>query len=281
MICKRSFGFFSVLCAKIEYMKKRILIAVLAILAMLTLTGMYFYYDATAIAPDDYRVSYVKVESAKLDKSFPKTSILYLTDLEYGGYVGEQQLDKLQKLINTLDYDVILFGGDLFDLDYNVVSDDIQILTEFLRSLKAPRGKFAIFGDFDLQTESRKNVVNKVLSDSNFEILNNQLTLYLNYSQSVSLYGYSYSDQLKENIDTESLSLALIHNLELVNQLSDADLILCGNSHHKQINWPFSSEIRPGQHGNLYYSGGVGLTGEYKRLFNDPEVVIIQLIPKE
>lgn len=280
MICKRSFGFFSALCAKIEYMKKRILIAVLAIIALLTLTGMYFYYDATSVAPEDYRVSYVKVESAKLDESFPKTSILYLTDLEYGGYVGEQQLNKLQKLISTLDYDVIIFGGDLFDLDYTVLSDDIQILTEFFSSLNAPRGKFAIFGDFDMQTESRKNVVNKVLSDSNFEILRNQLTLYLNSSQSINLYGYSYTDQIKESPAGDKLSLAVIHNLELVNSLSDADLVICGNSHDRQINWPFSSGRKLGQHGNLYYSGGVGLTGEHKRLFNDPELVIIQLIPK-
>jgi len=153
------------------------------------------------------------------------------------------------------------------------------LLTSFFRELIAPAGKFAIFGDFDLISESRKNITNKILTDSGFEILNDSIRIYLSSSRYFYLSGFDFDRQVEKPLSQDHLNLAVIHSLEIRAQLSDADLILCGHSHSMQINKPFSNSYKLGYHqkDKLYYSSGLGMTRTAHRLFCDPEVVIIIL----
>ena len=175
--------------------------------------------------------------------------------------------------------EVPLFGGDLFDEDYTPEGDDITLLTGFFRSLRSPQGKFAIFGDYDLISEGRRNITNKILSDAGFEIIEDSVRIHLTSSRSFSICGYSYNRQVDSALPADSLLIAVIHSLDLRSQLTDADLILCGNSHSRQLNWPFSGRYRLGYHGadKLYYSSGLGMSKTAHRLFCDPEIVIVTI----
>ncbi|MBO4219117.1 MAG: hypothetical protein J5887_06440 [Erysipelotrichaceae bacterium] len=258
-------------------MNKKTLIAVLAVIVLLLAAVMFTYYDATFLAPYDYKVSYLTVSDAQTrGEGF---RILYMTDLEYGTYTDEANLKKIAGTVETLDYDLIVFGGDLFDEDYTPEGDDITLLTGFFRSLRSPQGKFAIFGDYDLISEGRRNITNKILSDAGFEIIEDSVRIHLTSSRSFSICGYSYNRQVDSALPADSLLIAVIHSLDLRSQLTDADLILCGNSHSRQLNWPFSGRYRLGYHGadKLYYSTGLGMSKTAHRLFCDPEIVIVTI----
>ncbi|MBQ6654706.1 MAG: metallophosphoesterase [Erysipelotrichaceae bacterium] len=258
-------------------MNKKVLIAILSAVILLIAGAMFIYYDATFLARYDYKVSYLTLDNP--DSRKDDLRILYLTDLEYGTYTDETNLRKITARVSQLDYDLIIFGGDLFDIDYTPGSEDISVLTSFFREMKADDGKFAIFGDYDLISESRKNITNKILTDSGFEMIDEKVKIYLTSSRYFTIYGYDYGRQVERQPDSGEFFLAVIHDLSLCDQLSSAQLILCGNSHAGQLNWPLSSGYRPGYHSaqNLYYSSGLGMTKTPHRLFSDPEIVIITL----
>ncbi len=258
-------------------MNKKLLVAILAVIVLLLSCAMYIYYDATFLAQYDYKVSYLSVSHPDTrDHNF---RILYLTDLEYGTYTDETHLQAINETLNALDYDLVIFGGDLFDRDYTPQGNDITVLTSFLTGIKAPEGKFAIFGDYDLISDSRKNITAKILRESGFEIIADSVKVHLSASHYFRICGYEPDAEVKNPNMDEHLDIAVIHSLNQRSQLSEADLILCGNSHAMQINLPFSGRYKLGWHekDRLYYSSGLGMTKTAHRLFCDPEVVIITL----
>ena len=258
-------------------MNKKMLIAILAVTTAIVFSLMFIYYDATFLAQYDYKVSYLSLSHP--DTRSGGLRILYLTDLEYGTYTDETHLEKIKKTVDALDYDVVIFGGDVFDDDYTPEGDDIGILTGFFKSLRGADGNFAIYGDYDLISEGRKNITTKILSDSGFEIIDDRVKVYLTSSRFINIYGCSHNSRIESPQDNDHLNITVIHDLSMKDQFPESALILCGNSHDRQLNWPLSAGYRPGYHASdrLYYSSGLGMTKTAHRLFCDPEIVIITL----
>ena len=258
-------------------MKKTLLTILVLILSIGAICGGG-WYNSLHINPTDYKVEYLDCSSALIPDNFKDVRILYFTDLCYGTYVSEEHLNILKDKIDHLDFDIVLFGGDMIHKDYTPVSSDVSILTSFFNDINAPLGKFAVIGDYDLESESREILVKKILSDSNFEILNGARKLYNGVSGYISLYGYSYNDDFIDNIDTELYSIVFTHSPELYKSLpTTVNIILAGHSHENQVNIPFKETTYSlGYNQNMYISGGVGLSEGPYRLFNDPQLVILK-----
>ena len=224
---------------------------------------------------------------------------MFISDLEYGTYFTKDRLERFIDKINSCEADVVIFGGDLFDKDYNPVSNDITALRTALKSIEAPKGKFAILGDFDYVTEQRSALVRKLLYDAEYELLqDNNITLHNATSETINLIGFNYTegtlvtDQAFANITNDAYTITVVHGAlfaeSLPNQLSD--LTLSGHSHHSQINLPFfinynlypnTGTYGPGKYNlkntMLYVSNGVGTTTDDFRIFSDPEVLFFKL----
>ncbi|MDO4378489.1 MAG: hypothetical protein Q4C64_04975 [Erysipelotrichia bacterium] len=257
-------------------MKKKVTIIILSIEILLLSTAMYIYYNGKNIAPKTFKTSFIEIKSEKIPQNFNNFKILYFSDLEYGRYFNSDNLSELQKSIETLDYDMILFGGDLIDKDYSPISDDVDILKKFFSSLKSPYGNFAIFGDYDQSTESRNILVRMILEDSGFELIEKELIIYKD-KQSIVLNGLNYNAEPLINPVT-SFNITLIHNHNHYKSISsNADLILCGHTHSKQINLFSSADYKFGLQNNLYITRGVGLTGKDYRIFSYPEICLFTL----
>ncbi len=257
-------------------MKKKVTIIILSILTLLLSTAMYIYYNGKNIAPKTFKTSFIDIKSEKIPQNFNNFKILYFSDLEYGKYFNFDNLNELQKSLESLNYDMILFGGDLIDKDYSPISDDVDILKQFFSSLKSSHGNFAILGDYDQSTESRSILVRMILEDSGFELIDKELTIYKD-KQSIVLNGLNYSDEPLINPVT-SFNITLIHNHNHYKSISsNADLILCGHTHNKQVNLFSSVDYRFGLQDNLYITRGIGLTEKDHRIFSYPEICLFTL----
>ena len=176
-----------------ENKKKTVLI--LAIIVGLLLTGLLSYLNAKYINPSDYKVRNITVSDSHLPESFDGFTVMFISDLEYGTYFTKDRLERFIDKINSCEADVVIFGGDLFDKDYNPVSNDITALRTALKSIEAPKGKFAILGDFDYVTEQRSALVRKLLYDAEYELLqDNNITLHNATSETINLIGFNYTE---------------------------------------------------------------------------------------
>ena len=99
------------------------------------------------------------------------------------------RLEKLVNLINNSGADVVIFGGDLFHSDTvnSINYESIQNVKTLLKEIKAPLGKFAVYGD---QDHNNLDIVNETLFDSDFEVINNNnIKLRNKGSQSINIVG--------------------------------------------------------------------------------------------
>ena len=136
--------------------RKKLLVLIMSGIILILISSMIIFQRGKYVVPFNFKVSYLEETSEKIPSNFNNVKILFLTDIEYGYLFNEQHLANLKKTINNLDIDIVLFGGDLFDKNYPPVSSDVDILTDLLFSIDAPLGKFAILGDFDYSSETRK-----------------------------------------------------------------------------------------------------------------------------
>lgn len=258
-------------------MKKKIAIIILSILILITGSIAITFYHGKYVMPITFKTSFVEINDEQLPDSFVGYKILYFSDLQYGENFDKTRLEKLQTAINSLDYDLILFGGDLIDKDYSPVSDDVEILKDFFKSLKCKGGKFAILGGQDQITDSRNVLVKMILENSGVELISKDMNIYNDTSEYIIINGLNYGSE--EIISSnENFTITLIHSNKQYDSLpKDIDLVLCGHTHDKQINLFSSANYKFGLQDNLYITRGIGLYEKDYRLFNYPELCLFTL----
>lgn len=258
-------------------MKKKIAIIILSILILISGSCAIIFYHGKYIMPQSFKTSFIKINDTQLPDSFEGYKILYFSDLQYGKNFDKTRLEKLQSAINDLDYDLLLFGGDLISKDYSPVSDDVDILKSFFNSLKCKGGKFAILGEQDLVTDSRNVLVKMILENSGVELITKDMMIYNDANEYIIVNGLNYDNEETTN-SNELFTITLIHTLKQYDNLpKDTNLVLCGHSHDKQINIFSQANYKFGLQNNLYITKGIGLYGKDYRLFNYPELCIFTL----
>ena len=91
-------------------MKKIILIILIVLCLIGTVVYKSVYYN-----PHNLTIRTEEIKSSKIDSSLDGTRLVYFTDLHFGEFTKEDDVNKCVDLINKLDPDVVVFGGDLID----------------------------------------------------------------------------------------------------------------------------------------------------------------------
>ena len=221
-------------------------------------------------------------------------SIVYITDLEIGQFSSKEELDSLFSKILELDPDIFLFGGDLFWSDAQISDEDREMIVSQLSSIKAPLGKFAVYGEQDLVSPERKELVNSIYHDSEIEVLENSMVSIANQDRSpIQLAGLSIDPDVQAacgSFNPEQFNLLLSHYPD--NLLDPALAVLpvsyaiAGNAHGTQITWPIKGGYRdyPGStqlnraHDRdltfpFWLSSGTGCINFHARLNSPVEIV--------
>ena len=226
------------------------------------------------------KIKHLHVKSPKVDQPH---HIVFISDVHLGSN-PRSHAEKLCRLINALDFDYLLIGGDLFDSS-SFRSDDLRPFHD----IKQP--VYFVTGNHEYYV---KEYSRKLDSLKRYNIINLE-----NQSQAlkqINLIGISDKQPIKSQteftrglIDKSKFNLVMVHQPSVWEAVSGSvDLMLSGHTHNGQI-FPFNLFVRlqfktvyglfMAKESQLYVSSGSGTWGPRMRLGTDNEIVKIDILP--
>lgn len=224
-----------------------------------------------------------------------KVKIALITDL-HGCYYGENQ-EKLIEKINNYQPDLVLLGGDIYDLNsHKNITDVLEAIQDYK--------SYYVSGNHEVWSGKLEEFKNE-LSNYGVKILEGTYDQVRINGQEIQIAGINDPalndrkllkkelDQLK-GISKRAYTILLAHRPELIDlyQTYDFDLVLAGHAHGGQWRIPLllNGLFAPNQGLFPKYAGGYykdeklvvsrGLAREstrVPRIFNRPELVLIEL----
>lgn len=269
---------------------KSLFLILFAISAML-----FLYLNVTVINPKTITIRRETMISDRIPASLNEIKIVFFSDIHYGKYVDQARLKKIIETVNTQSPDVVLFGGDLFEMNVIPSEENQKLVSEIFSQINAPLGKFAVLGEWDQYNEEMRDTVEEVLFQGNFEILNNQsIRLRNKNSGSIVLTGLNEENPSSAftNVQNSDFIVAFAHNPETVFECptTQLNLFLAGHTHGGQITLPFFGSLLKTNQSMQYINGthqidntllditnGTGTTEYDYRLLADAEIVVYTL----
>jgi predicted MPP superfamily phosphohydrolase len=264
--------------------------------ALLTSGVGYFY--ARFIEPKQMNKIRHTISHKDIPESFSGIRIAQFSDTHVGHHFDKEELEKVVQKINEENPDIVFFTGDLMDnpLEYDRSNNLIQILEK----IKAPLGKFAIYGNHDhggYGTETYE----EIMEASDFTVLKNENTfvelidksrLYVAGVDDLMLGRPDFRETLR-NIPDDAYTILLAHEPDAAETISDqfhVNLQLSGHSHGGQVQLPFLGPLITPPLGSKFYEGfyqfndltlyvnrGLGTTRQPFRFLAPPEITFFTL----
>ena len=240
----------------------------------------------------------IKTLQIKINKkaNFLKSlNIVMVSDIHLGTIIGKKRFDNIVSKINTLNADLVLLAGDVFDEDIKPV---IQNNTgETLKNIKSRYGVFGITGNHEYIGGAEKAC--QYLSEHNVQMLRDSVikikdSIYIagREDKSIKQFARKSRKSLGEILNGVDDSLPVIVMNHQPTEFGEAiknkvDLHLSGHTHHGQL-WPFgfiakkvytlSKGYLLKENTHFFVSTGAGTWGPPIRTGNRPEIVNIKLI---
>ncbi|MCP4179199.1 MAG: hypothetical protein GY756_15675 [bacterium] len=242
---------------------------------------------------DNFVVTEYNISSSKI---FTDTNIIFFSDTHFNKSNLKKQ-GELLNLINSIQTDVIIFGGDL--VSYNV---NLPEAIEFLSKINQEVDKIGVLGNWEYRKLGWPGNVDfwvKKFREANFKILcDNHFE-----KNNIRFYGLNYNLKIasKKNISNSEKFTCLISHIPdtasyyiRYNNLKCIDLILSGHTHGGQIRVPYFNSFihsllfgRTFEYGlyknrqlntKLIITNGIGNNDTFDlRLFCKPEIVILKI----
>lgn len=251
---------------------KKIIVTVLLIIMFIFFLVVYARFKATT----GIKVNEYKITNQSIPEDFHGVKVVQLSDIHFGNTTDINQLKLIVKKINQIKPDIVVFTGDLVEI--NIDEDTKNSIISELNNINVKLGAYAIKGDSDT------NLWNEIIEKSLFQDLNNRDSkIYIgNSSIIISNSDTSHSDMY---------SIYLLHKPDDVDNLqNNFDLILAGHSLNGQINIPFVKRLllpdgaKKYYHGHysvnnsdLYVSSGIGTINFKYRFLNKPSIELYRL----
>ena len=236
-------------------------------------------------------VSY-EVETTK-SSSINELNIAFISDLHLG--YDEKYLERIVDKVNSLNPDIILLGGDIFDGRVEDLTE-IDALKIYFSNFKSKYGTFACLGNHDRRGES--DLLNEILSDGNVQVLYDE---FMNFDNEFILVGRRDLNEARRgtrkeiNYDSpefdKNLPIIVIdHQPNAYTDYPDfVDLILSGHTHRGQIiplNFitsmvhiqDYGYYRESGNRPQMIVSSGVGTWGPRMRSGSSNEILNIKFV---
>jgi uncharacterized protein len=262
-----------------------------ALLAVLVLTSWCIIFYGSFVESQRLVVEEQQIEITKAADHLLRAVVI--GDLHAGPYRKEGWIQKVVETANAKNPEIIFLLGDYVYDD----ADQVSYLTP-LKNLSAPLGSYAVTGNHDHRSGEPERI-RQALEGLGIEVIDNaQIDLF----QDTSLYLVGVSDVWYDadlqvafkGLDVEDTVIFLSHNPEvsLYSTTYKADLVISGHTHGGQIRLPFLGSVSeiPSLLGREYDKGlfeyknwqlfitsGVGETGPRARLFNPPQIDVLEI----
>lgn len=178
----------------------RRLILLLIVLSLIVLAS-YTYL----LSPTDYSIVKESYENKNITSKLNGFKIAYISDINL---TDNDSLERLQNALSKLNenpFDMIVFGGDLYDGSVFKTKE----VSAALKSITCKYGKFAILGDKD---QSSSLEVTQVLNNGGFEVLENEArTLYYKDTTFTFIACDENQDLSQYESDDESIKICVAH----------------------------------------------------------------------
>jgi len=250
--------------------------------------GCFFY--AYFVEPYWVQINKISIQTDKLQHAHFR--IVQISDTHCDKRIRLEE--KLPKIINALNPDVIVFTGDTINRE-----SALPLFQSTLASLQAPLGKFAVTGNCDFAHWSALGL----FDGTGFEELRLHQQTVEKDSESIRIVGLAFENgkhhqKLFDILGAENFNLLLYHNTDLMDYIDETpvDLYVCGHTHGGQIALPFYGALTTlSRHGKKYEAGlyqkgktrlyvnrGIGLEGGWSprmRFFARPEISVFDIGP--
>ena len=234
-----------------------------------------------------------------------KIKIAFLSDFHLGPYKKTFFVKQIVKRVIKQNPDVVFLGGD-----YILGGDGAN--AKYLAPLKALSDRYPVYAvmgnhEFHLGYENDPRFVDRtatlraLFEKLNIKILENKTAVISVGNAKFNLTGLPEIWTRKVNFpiaeinqDPRLSSILLVHNPDIIldKNAEKYNLILSGHTHGGQIRFPFIGALAPmptrlgrlfdqglfpTKNGFLYISSGLGESGARARLFNPPEITILNI----
>jgi predicted MPP superfamily phosphohydrolase len=251
------------------------------------------------IEPFQLTQSHLEISVAGLSRP---VRIIQLSDIHVEYITRREQ--ELVTLIESLHPDLIVMTGDYTSEDFTNDPVTFQDLRQFISQLHVPLGIYAVNGN----SES-VYVMDLLFADTGIHLLDNEVVRIPELGDHMAILGLSYFNELIDEVNLtrlmsqvqpEDYTILLYHKPDLAYAARDlkVNLYLCGHTHGGQVRLPiFGALITNSRYGKtfemglysldqmtLFVSRGLGFTSGSApriRFLAPPEVVVIDLVPKE
>lgn len=223
--------------------------------------------------------------SNKVSDSYKNLKIVHFSDVLLSPEYTINDLENAVVEINSLNPDIVLFTGDLYDTLFDLDDETTELLIKTLSKIESSLYKFAIFGDHDVKN---KFDYTYIMDSSSFIVLDDE-TFLLYYKDAIpititGITDINNIDDAYSDVDAY-MNITLIHKPDYFDILNKADIVLSGHSLGGYINIPYTDYTinRTGaknyisgnyklDNRNLYVSNGLGLEKYYFRFNNTPSI---------
>lgn len=267
---------------------KFILKLIFFIIIIAAITFVYSRY----IEPHMLLTKEVVVQSHNQVKLSKDLKIVVFADTHFGDYYTLKDFKKTTEAINDIKPDMVIFAGDLID-HFNLYTGDISEISRELGGIKAPYGKYAIFGNHDYGGGA-ENEYQDIMESGGFTVLKNEYYPLDELGVAIIgiddvVIGYGKSDIVSWG-RPDYYNIVLSHAPDVIDEVLNynTDLMISAHTHGRQINLKFFDQyILPpygkkyvkglysfenGRRSQLYVNSGVGMTKLPYRFLSPPEV---------
>ena len=223
-------------------------------MALIILISVYGILHVGTIKVTPYEVTVNKKV-----KDMDSLKIVLLADTHFGYSINCRHAQKMVEKINAQDPDIVCIAGDIFDNDYDAISDPEGVCNA-LKSIKSRYGVYACWGNHDLdepilagftfggkKKDQADPRMEQLLRDANIHLLTDEAELIVDKfyvvgrndsSRTHKLGGQRLSPaQLTKDLDLNKPVIFIDHQPKQLQETADAgaDLDLCGHTHDGQI----------------------------------------------
>jgi uncharacterized protein len=235
-----------------------------------------------------YDVHSVVIVDSRIPSEFNNETIVFFSDVHYGPFFGAERVRHAVDLVNSLEPDYIILGGDYTDKmggrDYTSVK---PVFDELKRLNSVPR--YGVLGNHDYWVS--RTIIEEGLRNAGITPIDNVCT---NLSDGIRLCGVGdfWEDIQSFESGVGNYTVLVSHNPDYAEELKgeDVDLVLSGHTHGGQVTFfGLFAPYLPSDYGQKYRAGlvdngfnkvyvtrGVGQSWPL-RFFARPEITVITL----
>lgn len=239
----------------------------------------------------DLTVRRVEIASSRLPEAFDGYRIVFFSDLHIGSLTSAERMCRtVVERINSLDADLVVFGGDLVNARYDELT---PALASLLGKIEARDGVVAVLGNHDtgvyvrdtvaLPIEENTRLLKCRIEAMGWRVVDDETEHLLRGNDTITLTGIGFSRELLEHRHSASVAdsldlrpiyrgvlrdkfnLSISHMPQLwrkIAELGYGDLVLSGHVHAMQIK---------GRVGGCEFSPAQLMYKEWSGLYTMPE----------